>query len=95
MPTDLTKHHEEGFVFAEVPVADVIAGNYDELDPDCVNILENSVDRMPWRLYVHQPYTVGHSYMGYFVSHRWPTALVQRQSLRLRVSLSMFEFCYC
>ncbi|KAF9076582.1 salicylate hydroxylase [Rhodocollybia butyracea] len=57
MPTDLTKHHEEGFVFAEVPVSDVIAAKYDELDPDCVNLLKNSVDRMPWRLYVHQPYT--------------------------------------
>ncbi|KAJ4492807.1 salicylate hydroxylase [Lentinula edodes] len=56
MPTELTKHHEEGFTFAEVPVSDVIAGRYDELDPDCVNLLKNSVDRMPWRLYVHQPY---------------------------------------
>ncbi|KAJ3992256.1 salicylate hydroxylase [Lentinula boryana] len=52
----LTKHHEEGFVFEEVPVSDVIAGKYDELDPDCLNLLKNSVDRMPWRLYVHQPY---------------------------------------
>lgn len=58
MPTELTKHHEEGFTFAEVPVSDVIAGRYDELDPDCVNLLKNSVDRMPWRLYVHQPYDV-------------------------------------
>ncbi|KAK7471025.1 hypothetical protein VKT23_002440 [Stygiomarasmius scandens] len=57
MPTELTKHHEEGFTFAEVPVSDILAGKYDELDPDCVNLLKHSVDRMPWRLYVHQPYS--------------------------------------
>ncbi|ESK93765.1 salicylate hydroxylase [Moniliophthora roreri MCA 2997] len=56
MPTELTKHHEEGFVFEEVPVSDIITGKYDELDPDCQNLLKNSIDRMPWRLYVHQPY---------------------------------------
>ncbi|KAK7015520.1 hypothetical protein VNI00_019101 [Paramarasmius palmivorus] len=57
MPTELTRHHEEGFVFEEVPVSDILAGKYDELDPDCQNLLKNSVDRMPWRLYVHQPYS--------------------------------------
>lgn len=58
MPTELTKHFEEGFVFEEVPVGDILAGRYDTLDPDCVNLIKNSVDRMPWRLYVHQPYSV-------------------------------------
>ncbi|KAJ7429035.1 salicylate hydroxylase [Mycena latifolia] len=56
MPTELTSHHEEGFTFKEVPVADILQGRYDTLDPDCVALLKNSIDRMPWRLYVHQPY---------------------------------------
>ncbi|KAK1227945.1 hypothetical protein PQX77_009047 [Marasmius sp. AFHP31] len=57
MPTELTHHREEGFTFAEAPVKDILVGRYDELDPDCVNLLKNSIDRMPWRLYIHQPYT--------------------------------------
>jgi salicylate hydroxylase len=57
MPTELTKHFEEGFVFAEVPVEDMMQGKYDVLDPECVKLLEHSIDRMPWRLYVHQPYS--------------------------------------
>ncbi|KAJ6567292.1 salicylate hydroxylase [Mycena vulgaris] len=56
MPTELTSHHEEGFTFKEVPVADILKGRYDTLDPDCVALLKNSIERMPWRLYVHQPY---------------------------------------
>ncbi|KAJ7265854.1 salicylate hydroxylase [Mycena haematopus] len=56
MPTELTSHHEEGFVFKEVPVADILQGRYDTLDPDCVALLKHSIERMPWRLYVHQPY---------------------------------------
>ncbi|KAF9268247.1 salicylate hydroxylase [Marasmius fiardii PR-910] len=56
MPTEMTEHHEEGFVFEQVPVRDILVGKYDELDPDCVNLLKHSIDRMPWRLYVHQPY---------------------------------------
>jgi len=62
MPSELTKHHQEGFEFKEVPVDEILQGNYDELDRDCVNLLRNSVDRMPWRLYVHQPYE--HWYKG-------------------------------
>ena len=61
MPTELTHHREEGFVFSEAPVEDILVGRYDELDPDCVNLLKNSIDRMPWRLYIHQPYTVSNS----------------------------------
>lgn len=95
MPTELTKHHEEGFTFAEVPVSDVIAGKYDELDPDCVNLLKNSVDRMPWRLYVHQPYDV--RLVGSLVLHPFSlnlfTALVQRQHLHPRMS-HCFLFVY-
>ncbi|SJL01565.1 related to salicylate 1-monooxygenase [Armillaria ostoyae] len=56
IPTEMTKHHEEGFVFEEAPIEDVLIGRYDELDPDCVALLKHSVDRMPWRLYKHEPY---------------------------------------
>lgn len=65
MPTELTKHHKEGFTFAEVPVDDILAGRYDQLDPDCVNLLKTSVDRMPWRLYVHQPYPVSSTFYSH------------------------------
>jgi salicylate hydroxylase len=58
MPTELTNHTREGFQFAEVPVSDILAGQYAQLDPLCVKLIENSVDRMPWRLYIHQPYSV-------------------------------------
>ncbi|KAJ7283364.1 salicylate hydroxylase [Mycena rebaudengoi] len=56
MPTELTSHHEEGFSFKEVPVDDILQGRYDTLDPDCVALLKHSIERMPWRLYIHQPY---------------------------------------
>ncbi|KAK0467871.1 salicylate hydroxylase [Desarmillaria tabescens] len=56
MPTEMTKHHEEGFVFAEAPIEDILIGRYDELDPDCIALLKHSVDRVPWRLYKHEPY---------------------------------------
>lgn len=56
MPTEMTKHHEEGFVFEETPIEDILIGRYNELDPDCVALLKHSVDRMPWRLYKHEPY---------------------------------------
>lgn len=58
MPTELTNHHEEGFVFQQVPVQDILKGAYDQLDPDCRALLEHSVERMPWRLYIHRPYDV-------------------------------------
>ncbi|ORY88242.1 hypothetical protein BCR35DRAFT_301762 [Leucosporidium creatinivorum] len=57
MPTEMTNHTQEGFQFAEVPVSDILAGAYSQLDPNCVDLIKNSIDRMPWRLYVHQPYT--------------------------------------
>lgn len=60
MPSELTNHHEEGFEFKEVPVEEMLQGDYGQLDPDCANLLRNSYDRMPWRLYVHQPYEYWH-----------------------------------
>ncbi|KAF8911886.1 salicylate hydroxylase [Mucidula mucida] len=56
MPTELTKHFEEGFAFSEVPVSDITQGRYDQLDPECLDLIKHSVDRMPWRLYKHEPY---------------------------------------
>jgi salicylate hydroxylase len=35
----------------------MMQGKYDVLDPECVKLLQHSIDRMPWRLYVHQPYS--------------------------------------
>lgn len=61
IPSELTNHHQEGFEFKEVSVAGILQGSYDELDPDCVNLIRHSVDRMPWRLYVHQPYEYWHN----------------------------------
>lgn len=61
MPTEMTNHTQEGFQFAEVPVSDILAGAYSQLDPNCVDLIKNSIDRMPWRLYVHQPYSVSFS----------------------------------
>ena len=58
MPTEMTNHREEGFTFKEVPVTDILQGRYSDLDPECLALINNSKDRMPWRLYVHQPYTV-------------------------------------
>ncbi|KAF9647651.1 salicylate hydroxylase [Thelephora ganbajun] len=62
MPSELTKHHQEGFEFKEVPAEEILQGDYQELDPDCVNLLKNSIERMPWRLYIHRPYE--HWYKG-------------------------------
>ncbi|KAF8884604.1 hypothetical protein BD779DRAFT_1787139 [Infundibulicybe gibba] len=57
MPTEYAKQHtSEGFRFKEVPVSEILIGSYECLDKDCVDLLKNSVDRMPWRLYVHEPY---------------------------------------
>ncbi|KAF8884605.1 hypothetical protein BD779DRAFT_766113 [Infundibulicybe gibba] len=57
MPTEFAEQHtSEGFQFKEVPVSEILVGSYDKLDKDCVDLLKNSVDRMPWRLYVHDPY---------------------------------------
>lgn len=56
MPTELTSHHEEGFVFKEVPPSDIIVGAYDNLDPRVVHLIKNSIERKPWRLYNHKPY---------------------------------------
>jgi len=56
MPTESSNHTEEGFVFDEVPVSNITAGHYHRLDKDCLALIINSVERKPWRLYVHQPY---------------------------------------
>ncbi|BEJ17786.1 hypothetical protein CspHIS471_0700540 [Cutaneotrichosporon sp. HIS471] len=60
MPTEMTNHTQEGFVFEEVPVSDIMAGMYNRLDPLAKGLIEHSIDRMPWRLYVHQPYPYWH-----------------------------------
>jgi salicylate hydroxylase len=58
MPTELTNHHEEGFSWGDAPVEELTkAGEYVNLDPRVLSLLTNSVERKPWRLYVHQPYS--------------------------------------
>lgn len=61
MPTELTNHHEEGFSWGEAPVEELTkAGRYVDLDPRVLKLLEHSVERKPWRLYMHQPYPAFH-----------------------------------
>ena len=55
-PSELSNHHKEGFVVQEVSVEDLLAP-YTELDPKVKQLLANSIDRMPWRLWIHQPYS--------------------------------------
>ena len=57
MPTQLTNHQEEGFVFAEAPVDEILVGAYKDLDERCRTLIEHSVERKPWRLYMHDPYS--------------------------------------
>ncbi|KAJ8080239.1 hypothetical protein AAF712_003800 [Marasmius tenuissimus] len=58
MPTEYALQHvSEGFQFKEVPAEEILVGAYkDLLDKDCVDLLKNSIERMPWRLYLHKPY---------------------------------------
>jgi len=56
MPTELSNHTEEGFVWDEVPSSSITVGYYDRLAKDAYELVKNSVERKPWRLYVHQPY---------------------------------------
>ena len=56
LPSELTDHHCDGFEFKEVSVDKILQGNYEKLGPDCANLIKHSVDRMPWRFNIHQPY---------------------------------------
>ncbi|ESK95171.1 salicylate [Moniliophthora roreri MCA 2997] len=58
MPTEYALQHvSEGFQFKEVPVEEIIVGAYkDCLHEDAKELLKNSIERMPWRLYLHKPY---------------------------------------
>ena len=62
MPTEYAEQHtSEGFTFKEVDVDEILVGAYaDKLEKNVVDLLKNSIDRMPWRLYVHDEYPVGH-----------------------------------
>lgn len=57
LPAHLTSQRKEGFRYEEVSVEEMIK-EYGDLDPKVVGMLENSFDRMPWRLYIHQEYPV-------------------------------------
>ncbi|TRM64901.1 hypothetical protein BD626DRAFT_567760 [Schizophyllum amplum] len=58
MPTEYAAQHtSEGFTFKEVDVEEMLVGAYaDKLEKNVVDLLKASIDRMPWRLYVHDEY---------------------------------------
>ena len=56
LPAELSSHHKEGFQVAEVSHEELL-GYYPHLDPTVKMLLANSIDRMPWRLWIHQPYS--------------------------------------
>jgi len=62
MPTELTTHQNEGFTWAEATIEDCMPGLYSVLDPKCRQLIQHSVERKPWRLYIHKPYS--HWYKG-------------------------------
>jgi len=56
LPAELSAHHKEGFIVEEVSHEELLS-YYPHLDPKVKQLLANSVDRMPWRLWIHQPYS--------------------------------------
>jgi salicylate hydroxylase len=55
MPQELSPQRSEGFRFEEVPVEELTIP-YHDLDKRVVDLIANSFDRMPWRLYLHKEY---------------------------------------
>ncbi|KAM0752962.1 FAD/NAD-P-binding domain-containing protein [Meredithblackwellia eburnea MCA 4105] len=55
-PAGLSDHHTEGFVVKEATQDELCEPFKDTLDPKVLALLQNSIDRMPWRLWIHQPY---------------------------------------
>ncbi|KAF9652566.1 salicylate hydroxylase [Thelephora ganbajun] len=60
LPSEDTNHHTEAFEFKEVSPEEILQGSFKELDPGCVDFLKNSFERMPWRMYLHEPYEYWH-----------------------------------
>ncbi|TFK95885.1 hypothetical protein BDV98DRAFT_491496, partial [Pterulicium gracile] len=60
MPTELTSHRGSSFEFKEASVSDILVGCFEDLEPGCKDLIKHSINRMPWRLYVHQPYESWH-----------------------------------
>ncbi|KAG7527658.1 hypothetical protein FFLO_06720 [Filobasidium floriforme] len=46
----------KGFNVQDVSVEDLVSP-FSQLDPDCLRMLNSSIDRKPWRLYEHTPLT--------------------------------------
>ncbi|ORY25836.1 hypothetical protein BCR39DRAFT_485094 [Naematelia encephala] len=55
-PAELARTKKEGFVVDDISIEELTAP-FGQLDPDCLLALKHSVDRKPWRLYVHAPLT--------------------------------------
>ncbi|KAL8293242.1 hypothetical protein RQP46_000936 [Phenoliferia psychrophenolica] len=45
-----------GFIVKEASIEEMCS-YFPELDPKAMALLENSIERMPWRLWIHQPYS--------------------------------------
>ncbi|KAF9647415.1 salicylate hydroxylase [Thelephora ganbajun] len=60
LPSEETNHHTEAFEFKEVSPEEILQGSFKELDSGCVDFLKNSFERMPWRMYLHEPYEYWH-----------------------------------
>jgi salicylate hydroxylase len=54
--SELSTTSKEGFNVQDVSVADLVSP-FSQLDPDCLRMLNSSIDRKPWRLYEHTPLT--------------------------------------
>jgi 2-polyprenyl-6-methoxyphenol hydroxylase-like FAD-dependent oxidoreductase len=52
--SELSTTSKEGFNVQDVSVADLVSP-FSQLDPDCLRMLNSSIDRKPWRLYEHTP----------------------------------------
>lgn len=57
MPHHMSPQRKESYRYSEVPVEEITAPFKGQLDDRVVALLEHSFDRMPWRLYIHEPYT--------------------------------------
>ncbi|KDN41326.1 hypothetical protein K437DRAFT_291401 [Tilletiaria anomala UBC 951] len=57
MPSELTNHHAEGFSWADATVEECIPGLYSQLDPRCRQLIQHTIERKPWGLYIHEPYS--------------------------------------
>ena len=54
---DKSPQRKEGYRNAEVPVEELTAPFKGILDDRLISLIDHSFDRMPWQMYVHEPYS--------------------------------------